>query len=77
MAHVSFHCCTGELLLANYCEADIESLTEAREQAARVVGSLITTPGPEDWRAWTLHVSDDLGDEILKVPFSSIMGHLH
>ncbi len=28
-------------------------------------------------RAWVLHVSDDLGEEIFALPFSSIMGRLH
>jgi hypothetical protein len=39
-----------------------------------VVRSLITAPGPEDWRNWIMHVSDDLGDEVLKLPFSSFVG---
>jgi hypothetical protein len=48
-----------------------------RDHAARVVQSLITVQGPEDWRDWTLHVSDDLNDEIFVLPFSSMLGKLH
>ena len=36
-----------------------------------VVRSLIAAPALEDWRDWTLHVSDDLGDEGLALPFLS------
>ena len=38
---------------------------------------LLAGQGPEDWRDWTLHVSDELNDEILVVPFSSMLGKLH
>jgi hypothetical protein len=41
------------------------------------VQSLITAQGPEDWRDWTLHVSDDLNDEIFALPFSSMLGKPH
>jgi hypothetical protein len=57
--------------------ADVGDLTEARECAARVVQSLITTPSLEDWRQWSLRASDDLGDEIFVVPFASVLGKPH
>jgi hypothetical protein len=59
------------------CAAAVDDLAEAREHAALVVRSLISAPGPEDWRGWVLHVSDDLGDEILTVPFTTVLGRLH
>lgn len=77
MAQVYFHCSHQDLLLAGICEIEVDGLTEAREQAAMVVRALVTAPGPEDWRDWVLHVSDDLGEEVLKVPFSSVVGRLH
>lgn len=49
----------------------------AHEQATMVVRSLIAMPGREDWRAWVVHVSDDLDEEIFTLPFSSIMSRLH
>jgi hypothetical protein len=38
-----------------------------------VVRSLIMAPSDEDWRSWILHVSDEHGDEIFDVPFTSIL----
>jgi uncharacterized protein DUF6894 len=77
MAQVYFHCSHDELLLVDCCGAEVEGLTDARDRAAMVVRSLIAAPGPEDWRSWILHVSDDLGDEVLTVPFDSLVGRLH
>jgi hypothetical protein len=77
MAQVYFHCSHDDLLVVDCCDAEVESLTDARERAAMVVRSLITAPGPEDWRNWILHVSDDLGDEVLALPFSSLVGDPH
>jgi hypothetical protein len=31
----------------------------------------------EDWRDWVVHVSDDFDDEILEIPFSSVLGKPH
>jgi len=77
MAQVYFHCSHDRLLLVDCCETEIEGLTDAREQAAMVIRSLVEAPGAENWREWVLHVSDDLGDEILALPFSSVVGRLH
>ena len=52
-------------------------LAEAREHAAQVVQSFVTTLNAEDWRDWVLHVSDDLDDEIFAVPFASLLGKPH
>ncbi len=57
--------------------ATIQGGVMAFGSPARVVRSLIMTPGPHDWRGWVLHVSDDLGDEILSVPFASVLGKPH
>jgi hypothetical protein len=55
----------------------VDNMAEARERAAIVVHSLISAPGPVDWRSWVLHARDDLGEEIFALPFSSIIGRLH
>jgi hypothetical protein len=34
-------------------------------------------PSNEDWRGWTLHASDDFGDEIFAVPFTAVLGKAH
>lgn len=77
MAHVYFICSDAQRILPNCIETEVEDIGEARERATTVVRSLLAKPGPEDWRSWVLHVSDDLGGEIFALPFSSIMGRLH
>jgi len=77
MAQVYFHCSTTERALLNYGEAEVADMTEAREQAALLVRALVAAPGPEDWRDWMLHISDDLDEEMFSLTFKSVMGHVH
>lgn len=77
MAQVYFRCSSADQILRNRCQADVNDLTEAREQAQQLVRSLIAMPGPEDWRHWVLHVTDDLDEEIFALPFTALMGRLH
>ena len=77
MAKVYFHYSNSESVCIDQRGTAVGNLTEVRDHAARVVHSLITTQGPEDWRDWTLHVSDDLNFEIYALPFSSMLGKLH
>jgi hypothetical protein len=76
MTQVHFHY-SKQGTLVDQCDALVSDLTEARDYAELVIRSLIATPGPEDWRSWVLHVSDDLGDWILVVPFASLLGKPH
>ena len=71
MARVYFHYSNSEGVCVDQRGTAVGNLAEVRDHAARVVQSLITVQGPEDWRDWTLHVSDDLNDEIFVLPFSS------
>ncbi len=77
MAQVYFHCSSTDRVLLNYGDAEVADMTEAREQAALLVRALIAEPGPEDWRDWMLHISDDLGEEVFSLTFKSVMGRLH
>ena len=77
MAQVYFHCSNTQEVLVDRRGAAIGDLTEACEHADVVVRSLIMAPSLEDWRDWVLHVSDDAGDEIFNVPFTSVLGKLH
>jgi len=77
MAQLYFHCSNSQDVLVDQRGAAIRDLAEARDHAACVVRSLITARGPEDWRDWTLHVSDDFDDEIFAVPFASLLGKPH
>jgi hypothetical protein len=77
MSKVYFHYSNSEGICVDERGTAVGNLTELREHAACAVLSLIAGQGPEDWREWTLHVSDDLDDEILVLPFSSMLGKLH
>jgi hypothetical protein len=77
MAQVYFHCFSSQGALIDRRGAAVRDLAEARDRAALVMRSLISAPGPEDWRGWVLHVSDDDGEEIFCVPFASLLGKPH
>ena len=77
MAQIYFHCSTAEGVLIDRSGAALGDLAEARDHAALVVQSLIMAPSLEDWRGWVVHVSDDCGDEILIMPFASMLGKPH
>ncbi|MGA2291431.1 DUF6894 family protein [Bradyrhizobium sp.] len=77
MAQVYFHCSSSQGALIDRRGAAVSDLAEARDRAALVMRSLISAPGPEDWRGWVLHVSDDDGEEIFCVPFASLLGKPH
>jgi hypothetical protein len=77
MSQVYFHCSTEDGVLVDRAGTDVGDLAEAHDRAMQFVGSLIATPGREDWREWILHVSDEDGEEIFLVPFASVLGPLH
>lgn len=74
MAQLFFHCSNDDGVWIDRRLAAASNLTEAMEQATRVVRSLVMAPSGEDWRGWTLHASDDFGDEIFAMPFTSVLG---
>jgi len=57
--------------------AAVADLAEARDHAAGIVQSFLASDGPEDWRDWMLHVSDDLDDEVFVMPFAFLLGKPH
>jgi hypothetical protein len=73
MSQVYFHCSTGYGVLVDRGGTDVDDMDDAHDRAMQFVGSLIATPGREDWRDWILHVSDEDGEEIFLVPFSSML----
>jgi hypothetical protein len=77
MAQVYFHCSTASGVVLDRLGSDVEDLDEIREHATRIIGMLLATPGPQDWREWVLHVADADGEEILVVPFSTLIGRPH
>jgi hypothetical protein len=77
MAQLYFHCSTSQHVLIDETGTAVGDLAEARDHAARVVQSFVTTLSAEDWREWVLHVRDDLDDEIFAVSFASVLGKPH
>lgn len=77
MTQVHFRCSNAQGEFIDRHSAAIADFAELRDHASSVVHSLVMKPGTEDWRDWSLHVADDLGDEILVVPFASVLGKPH
>ncbi len=77
MSHFYFHCHSGPRVLVDQCGANVDDLIDAHDHAVRAVQALVATAIPEDWRDWELCVSDELGGEVLSMPFSSILGKPH
>ena len=74
MSQVYFHCSNTKKVFLDRRGAVVDDLAEARDQATRIVQSLISERSFEDWRDWVLHVSDDQGDELFVVPFTFVLG---
>lgn len=77
MTHVFFHCANSELVVVDPSGKDVEDLVEAHQCAIQVIRGYVDTLSPDDWRAWTLHASDENGDEIFLMPFAYVLGRLH
>ncbi|OSJ09325.1 hypothetical protein BST63_35825 [Bradyrhizobium canariense] len=74
MTQVYFHCSNTKTVFVDRRGAVVDDLAEARDHATRVVQCLTRERSLEDWRDWVLHVSDDSGDELFVVPFTSVLG---
>jgi hypothetical protein len=77
MAQVYFHYSNNDGMFVDQGRIAVGDLTDVRERAAVFVHALIRGANAEDWRGWILHANDDLGDEILTVPFASVLGKPH
>ncbi|WP_407175871.1 DUF6894 family protein [Bradyrhizobium sp. STM 3562] len=77
MTQVFFHCSNRRGAVLKGCPAEVTDLAEAREYANCVIRSLIMEPTAEDWRGWVLHVTDDDGEELFTLPFTSMLGKPH
>ena len=77
MTHVYFHCASGDEIYLDRRGAEVEDLVEAHQRAAQVVRDFIINHGAHDWRTWTLHVSDENGEELFLMPFAYMIGKPH
>jgi len=74
MTQVYFHCSNTKKVFLDYRGAAVDDLAEARDRATRVVQSITNERNLDDWRDLFVHVSDDQGDELFIVPFTSVLG---
>jgi hypothetical protein len=77
MVQMYFHCSNAEGTLIDRSGTPVADLADACDHAARIMRAMILTPGAEDWRDWVLHVSDDDGEEVIDLPFTSMLGKPH
>lgn len=78
-AHVTqvyFHCSNSREVRIDRSGEAVCDLTEARDRAVGIVQSLIMQRDAEDWRDWSIHVSDS-DDEIFVLPFAFVLGKPH
>jgi hypothetical protein len=77
MAQMYFHCISSEGVLLDRRGSNIDDLSEACEHAVQIAQRCISTPGPQDWRRWTLMASDGDGEEIFVMPFVTLLSKPH
>ena len=79
MARVYFHCSNAEVAAArtHTAAAAMGDLSEIYEQAVLAMQALIAAPNLEDWRGWVLHISDESGEEMFRIPFAPMLGRPH
>ena len=77
MTHVYFHCSNEDKFVLDPCGVEVEDLVEAHQRATQVVREFIGSLGPHDWRTWTLHVSDEDGEDLFLMPFACVLGKPH
>jgi hypothetical protein len=77
MTHVYFHCSNAGQIVLDPRGVEVEDLVEAHERATQMVRAFVASIGPDDWRAWTLHVSDEDGEDLFLMPFACVVGRPH
>src|SRR5436190_11889765 len=77
MGTLYFHCVGTQEALLDRKGSEMDDLFDARGRAFQLIQAFIASDGPEDWREWTVHVSNAEGDEVLEVPFTSVLGKTH
>ena len=77
MATLYLHCVGTQGVLLDRCGSDMEDICDARARAFEVIQTIVNSLGPEDWRHWSVHVRDGEGDELMQVPFATVLGRPH
>ena len=74
MAQLYFHCASPERVVPDRHGSELDDLFEAHDRAVALVRRIVATPGPDDWRTWTLLVLDENDEAVFEVPFASVLG---
>ena len=77
MATLYFHCVGTQGALLDRSGSDMKDMCDARARAFRVIQTIVNSLGPEDWRDWSVYVRDGDGDELMRVPFATVLGRPH
>lgn len=77
MARVYFHCSGTQEVLVDRRGSELDGMSDMHQHAVLVAQSLLATSGAEDWRDWMVHVSDEEGEELFLLPFSTVLGRPH
>jgi hypothetical protein len=77
MATLYFHCAGRQEVLLDRRGSEMEDIFDVKARAVQIIQAMITSVGPEDWREWNVHVRTGEGDELLLVPFSTVLGKPH
>jgi hypothetical protein len=72
-----FHCSNARETWVDSSGTEVRGLADAGRHAMHIMRALIAEPTLEDWRNWTLQVSDEDGEPLLSVPFVSALGKPH
>ncbi len=77
MTEVYFHWSNTSGVLVDRGDTSVSKPDRSADYVELVIRTLVSAPGLQDWRNRVLHVSDRLGEEILALPFASIVGTPH
>jgi hypothetical protein len=77
MTHVYFHCSNAQRFVSDSRGIVVEDLIEAHQRATELVREFAGRLGPQDFRAWALHVSDGDGKVLFLMPFWCVVGRPH
>jgi hypothetical protein len=77
MHRVYFHCTGPSAVVVDQLGTVAENFRDVQARAAAIVTALMADSVSQDWRDWMVHVSDEDGDDMFTMPFSSVMARLH
>jgi hypothetical protein len=77
MATLYFHCAGTQEVLLDRGGSEIEDMFDACARAFQIIQSMVSSTGPEDWREWNVYVRDGEGEELMRVPFATVLGRPH